>query len=90
MCLQEVSVRTVGANLECGLAKLGYTLVPNAYYAQKSDLSKWSRRALVNHHQFWSVMTAFRASKFSLVAHEQINYFYVDFYDYRQARSTRK
>jgi len=49
---------------------------------QKSDLTRYSRRALVNHHKFWSVMTAYKADKFTLVDNEAIDYFRVSYYDY--------
>jgi len=80
LCLQEVSARTIGALLERELDKLGYEIAPNAYYDQKSDITKWSRRALANNHHFWSVMTAFKKDKFRQVDQRELNYYYVNYY----------
>lgn len=91
VCLQEVSTRTIGSAIERELVALGYAIVPNYYYQQKSDLAQLSRRALVNHHRFWSVMTAYKRDKFRLVDSEEINYFYVSYYKYSKSASvTRK
>lgn len=82
ICLQEVSTREIGKLIEIGLAAMGYKIVPNTYYKKKSDITKFSRRALMNHHRFWSVMTAYKADKFSLVDHQAINYYDINYYEY--------